>query len=350
LSADVVALPAPGARADPRQAAVLRYAVGVTIATAVALGVAWPLSYLTPVLTATFLAPPGRPVPLKVGVGFVLTVAVACLFALIFSAALLPYPVAYTLLIGWLLAVLFFARASGAPPVLILWLLVAMMIIPVLMLESAELAGFIAGQLVFGSAAAVLFVWLAHGLVPAPPDSPSPATPTAATETEPPSTMEHVRDAASSTLVVFPIVMLFTVFQLTEQLLVLIFIALLGQQIRTGAGSQAGHAMVVANVAGGTVSIVFYNLLVAVPWFPFLLLLTLLCGLLFGSLLFSEHKYAKLAGSAFTTVLLIVGSTTTSTSEAGGKVVTRVLQIIAAVLYLVVALNLVDKFGRRRRS
>ena len=324
--------------------------MGVTIATAVALGVAWPLSYLTPVLTATFLAPPGRPVPLKVGVGFVLTVAAACLFALVFSAALLPYPVAYTLLIGWLLAVMFFARASGAPPVLILWMLIAMMIIPVLMLESADLAGFIAGQLVFGSAAAILFVWLAHGLVPAPPDPPSPATPTAATETITPSTREHVRDAATSTLVVFPVVMLFTFFQLTEHLLVLIFIALLGQQIRLGAGRQAGYAMIVANVAGGIVSIAFYNLLVAVPWLPFLLVLTLLCGLLFGSLLFSEHKYAKLAGSAFTTVLLIIGSTTTSTSEAGGKVVTRVLQIIAAVLYLVVALNLVDKLGRRRRS
>ena len=324
--------------------------MGVTIATAVALGVAWPLSYLTPVLTATFLAPPGRPVSLKVGVGFVLTVAGACLFALLFSAALLPYPVAYTLLIGWLLAVMFFARASGAPPVLILWMLIAMMIIPVLMLESADLAGFIAGQLVFGSAAAILFVWLAHGLVPAPPDPPSPATPTAATETITPSTREHVRDAATSTLVVFPVVMLFTFFQLTEHLLVLIFIALLGQQIRMGAGRQAGYAMIVANVAGGIVSIAFYNLLVAVPWLPFLLVLTLLCGLLFGSLLFSEHKYAKLAGSAFTTVLLIIGSTTTSTSEAGGKVVTRVLQIIAAVLYLVVALNLVDKLGRRRRS
>ena len=324
--------------------------MGVTIATAVALGVAWPLSYLTPVLTATFLAPPGRPVSLKVGVGFVLTVAGACLFALVFSAALLPYPVAYTLLIGWLLAVMFFARASGAPPVLILWMLIAMMIIPVLMLEYADLAGFIAGQLVFGSAAAILFVWLAHGLVPAPPDPPSPATPTAATETITPSTREHVRDAATSTLVVFPVVMLFTFFQLTEHLLVLIFIALLGQQIRMGAGRQAGYAMIVANVAGGIVSIAFYNLLVAVPWLPFLLVLTLLCGLLFGSLLFSEHKYAKLAGSAFTTVLLIIGSTTTSTSEAGGKVVTRVLQIIAAVLYLVVALNLVDKLGRRRRS
>jgi hypothetical protein len=47
---------------------------------------------------------------------------------------------------------------------------------------------------------------------------------------------------------------------------------------------------------------------------------------------------------------LIIGSTTTSTSEAGGKVVTRVLQIIAAVLYIVIALNLVEKLGLRRRS
>ena len=350
MSADQLVLPIARARADPRRAAILRYAVGVTIATAVALGVAWPLSYLTPVLTATFLAPPGRPLPLKSGIGFVLTVAATCLFALVFSAALLPYPVAYTLLIGWLLAVVFFARGAGAPPVLILWLLVAMMVIPVVMLESADLAGLIARYLVFGAAAAIVFAWLAHGLIPAPPDSRPSAPPAAPAGTEPPSTREQVRSAAASTLVVFPIVMLFTVFQLTEHLLVLIFIALLGHQSLMGEEKGTGIAMIVANVAGGIVSIVFYNLLVAVPWFPFLLVLTLLCGLLFGGVLYSDREYAKLAGSAFTTVLLIVGSTTTSTDEAGADVVIRVLQITAAVLYLVVALNLVDKLGRRRRS
>ncbi len=347
MSADQLALPFAGTRADPRQAAILRYAVGVTAATAVALGVAWPLSYLTPILTAVLLAPPARPVSLKVGVGLVLTVAAACLFALIFGAALLPYPVAYALLIAWLLAVIFYARSAGAPPILILWVLVAMMVIPVVMLESAELAVFVAGQLVFGTAAAIAFVWLAHGLIPAPPSGSEP--PKAAAGAEPLSPTEHVRSAAVSTLIVFPIVLLFTLFQLTDHLLVLIFIALLGHQSRMLAGRQAGSVMIVANVTGGIVAIAFYNLLVSVPWFPFLLLLTLLCGLLFGSLLFSDHTYAKFAGSAFTTVLLIIGSTTTSTNEAGAKVATRVLQIIAAVLYLVVALNLVDKLGRRWR-
>ena len=34
----------------------LRYAVGVTIATVLAFGIAWPLSFLFPVLSAVFLA------------------------------------------------------------------------------------------------------------------------------------------------------------------------------------------------------------------------------------------------------------------------------------------------------
>lgn len=350
MYADQLVLPVARARADPRRAAILRYAVGVTIAAAVSLGIAWPLSYLTPVLTATFLAPPGRDLPLKAGVGFVLTVAVACVFALVFSAALLPYPIAYTLLAGWLLAVIFFARSAGAPAMLILWLLVAMMVIPVVMLESANLAGLIARYLVFGAAAAIVFAWLAHGLIPAPPHSPASAPPVAGAETEPPSTREHVRNAVASTLVVFPIMMLFTVFQLTEYLLVLIFVALLEHLSPRGRGRQTGIAMIVANVAGGIVAIALYGLLVAAPWFPFLLVLTALGGLLFGSLLYSDHQYAKLAGPAFTTVLLIIGSTVTSTNEAGAKVVTRVLQITAATLYLVIVFNLVDKLGRRRRS
>lgn len=350
MSAEQIALPSPGVRADPRQVAILRYAFGVAIATTVSLGVAWPVSYLTPLLTAVFLAPPGRPIPFKAGVGLVFMVAVACLFAMVFSAALLPYPIAYVLLMGWLLATIFYASASGAQPMFILWLLLALMLIPLLTIQSGELASSISQYLVLGAAAAVLFVWIAHAFFPPPPEPPTAAPATESAAPARPSQSERVRSALLSTVVVFPVVLLFTFFQLTGQLIVLVFVALLALNPSLQAGKQAGIGIIAANVAGGIVSILFYNLLVAVPWFPFLIVLTLLCGLLFGSFLFSDHKYAKLAGSGFTTVLLIIGSTTTSTDEAGGAVLARVLQITAAVLWIVIAFNVIENLGRRRRS
>ena len=51
---------------------ILRYAVGSTLAMAVAMGLDWPLSFLTPVLTLSFLASPAPRPTLKMGLGFIL--------------------------------------------------------------------------------------------------------------------------------------------------------------------------------------------------------------------------------------------------------------------------------------
>ena len=63
---------------DMRSLRVLRYALGSTIAMAVALGVNWQLSFLTPVLALSFFASPTPRPTLKQGVSFVAVIAVAC--------------------------------------------------------------------------------------------------------------------------------------------------------------------------------------------------------------------------------------------------------------------------------
>ena len=93
------------------------------------------------------------------------------------------------------------------------------------------------------------------------------------------------------------------------------------------------------------------KLLVMVPEFYFLVMLTLLVGLVFGVRVFSDSPSAKLWGMAFSTLLLVIGSTTASGSgEAGSKVYTRVLQITVAVLYVVMAFGVADRFVRRKES
>ncbi len=51
----------------PQNRRALRYAIGVTIASALAFGIAWPLSFLFPVLSAVFLALPIPKFTLKQG-------------------------------------------------------------------------------------------------------------------------------------------------------------------------------------------------------------------------------------------------------------------------------------------
>ena len=52
----------------PQQIKALRYAVGITISIALAFGIAWPLSFLFPVLSAVFLALPIPKMSLAAGI------------------------------------------------------------------------------------------------------------------------------------------------------------------------------------------------------------------------------------------------------------------------------------------
>jgi hypothetical protein len=99
---------------------------------------------------------------------------------------------------------------------------------------------------------------------------------------------------------------------------------------------------------GGAAAIAMYELLVLVPEFVFLLLLTFLAGLVFGSRVFSGKPTGALYGMAFSTLLLVIGSTTSSTGDAGAKVYSRIAQIMVAVVYVVVAFGSIERFRLRK--
>jgi hypothetical protein len=106
----------------------------------------------------------------------------------------------------------------------------------------------------------------------------------------------------------------------------------------------------VGNLIGGIGSMIIYDLLVIAPHFGFLILLTLFAGLLFGAGLFSSSRWAPLFGMAFSTLVLIIGSTTSSYGDASDKATTRVFQITVAVIYAVVAHNVLLNLFPRRES
>ncbi len=323
---------------DLRMVRTIRYAVGTTLAVALAMGVDWQLSYLTPILALGFFAPPAKRPDPKAMATFVGIVAVASASGVLVSAFLLVYPVAFLLAELLLLFLLFYHSARGAPPLLITFLMIALTVIPVVALQSMPLAIGVAQGLVMAAAAAMGSVWLAYVLIP-DPVSDEPGTPAGAGAPEkpaPPSPEQCVSRAWINTTVVFPVAALYLYAGLTS-VLVLVFIALLSMQPDIATGTKAGKALVVGNVMGGIAAIVMFELLVMVPEFGFLLLVTLLAGLLLGSRLFSKAPTAPLFGMAYSTMLIVVLAATSAYGEADTKAWIRVLQIIAAVVYLVVA-------------
>jgi hypothetical protein len=333
----------------PTELRILRYAVGATLAMLIALGVGWPLSFLTPVLSLGFLAAPKR-LELKAGISFVLVVALACLAGLFLSEFVLPFPFVFLPFIGLCLFRLFYAKANGVSPLVVLWMLIALLVLPLVGMQVKAVAFLVAGGLMTGATVTVLLVWLTWAMFPeseAPTvaaESPAkPATPA-------PSDSKKLRDALLSVAVVFPAVTIFYTLQWTGGILVLVFIAILSMQPGVAGNIQAGKGLIMGNILGGVASILFYETLVMVPFFPFMILLTLFCGLVFGRQLFSGKKTGPLFGMAFSTILLIVASTTTSTDEAGSEVIARVVQMTVAVVYVVVAFGVLERLTQRKKA
>jgi hypothetical protein len=335
---------------DMRGLRILRYALGSTIAMTVAMGINWQLSFLAAVLSLSFLASPAPAPSLKQGVGFVLTIAVACLAGLMLGKYLLSYPLVYVPFTGLVLFRLFYFMASGRSPLLTTWLLIALLVIPLITITSPAIANMVAVGILISAAATVCVVWLTHGLLPDPPEAHSSNAPAGAAPKPPvPPADERFITAAISTLVVLPLFVLFYSFKLQSPLLVLIFVALLSAQPGFATNFKAGAALIIGNSIGGAAAILMYEVLAAAPEFYFFIIVTFLAGLLFGARVFSDKPTAKLYAMAFSTLLLVIGSTTASgTGEAGSKVYTRVAQITISVVYVVMAFGVADRFIRRR--
>jgi len=336
-------------RDDVRQVRILRFALGVTLAVALALGVGWNLSFITPVLLASFLGAPAPCPSGRAGLSIILSIAAAFAVGVAVALAFVPFPPVCLLIVGLLLFLIFYWNLSGAPPFVILMLLIAVTVIPMMgTLSSALVVEFAKGFLLCG-AITVGLVFVAHALVPDPVSSSMQATPKATAPPLPED--ERLRLAAISTAVVFPLAAVFLLFNLTGAILVLAFVAILAQQPSVTAGKKGGVFLIAGNLIGGATAIAFYNLLIAVPSFPFLLLLTLLVCLLFGAQMFSGKPIAALYATGISTVLVLIGSGTAPIGdETDVKFYTRILLIVLATLYVVAATSLLEHLSQPRKS
>jgi hypothetical protein len=85
-------------------------------------------------------------------------------------------------------------------------------------------------------------------------------------------------------------------------------------------------------------------LLVAVPEYPFFVVLTFLLSLLFASVIFSERSDAKYYSSALTTVIILFNASMGEDKDFTSAFFLRVALILSAVLYLVFALKVLDRY------
>ncbi|MFS4416638.1 DUF2955 domain-containing protein [Maribacter sp. 2307ULW6-5] len=314
---------------------ILRYAFGATVGLLLAITFGGLMGYLLPLLALPFLAG-NKALGLAEGLMFMVVMALAVLFVNVVILFFVDYPAVLILVLFLLIFHIFYARHKLLPPPVKILLMACLLSIPNLATKSVALAQGISLGMVVMASASVLLTWLCYYVFPAD-GVPAPAKASLPPVRTTGYRKKEYREALTKTIVIFPAVLLFYFVELTSALLVLIYISILTFQKGFGKGFDEGKLLVLGNLIGGVLAIVFYELVALVPTLPFYFLLMLLVGIFIASRLFGPSPLAPIYGTAFTTFLLVIGITTSfGSTDAGTKVWVRVSQIMMAVIYVAV--------------
>ena len=324
---------------------VLRYVIGSSFIVAVTALMNYDLAYLTSVLALGYMAPGAKPLTFKQGINFVITLVFITGFTVVFSEMVLEYALVFMPLLA--LALLWLYFTDKLPIMVKLFSLISLVIIPFVSIDSGAIGSYVAVRLVFNAFMAIILSQIVFIIFPL--SDADMAFVKEKQNSNKQSEIKRFNYAVNIILIILPVLLIFYIFKLSSSVVILTFIAILSMS-PTLANPKVGLVMILANILGGIFGILVYKLLVIVPNFTFMILLTLCVGLLFGERLFSKHKFAAIFGSGFSTFLLILGSVTTSDAEAGDKVWTRVVQIAIAVIYVVIAFGILNHIEKSKNK
>lgn len=331
-------------RWDPLTAKILRFSLGVTAAVSLAFAFQWPLSNLTPILTATFLTLPAPSPTLRAGLNLVGYVVFAFGLGLLFTVFLLPYPLVYLPVLAVVLFHIYYLLHRGGPVFLVLMCLISVLVLPMLAITLDALA--VATALYFSlSAAFAVAIYLAvHGLIrDPPPDGPRPAKAKRAHGYSRPA----AEAALKCTVVILPLAAVFITASWLGAILLLLFAAIYTMNPDLSAGKGAGTNSLKATFLGGLAAMVFMLFLAAVPEFIFLVVLMVLFTLLFGTYMYSDRALAKYLPSASVAFVLLIGSSTSDGASFVENFLGRMGWIFLTTLYVIGALSVLDRFWPR---
>ncbi len=331
---------------DQTSVRVIRYAVGVTLAVAIAYGINWPLAFLMPVFTAFFLSLPLPMLSLKAGLQNMLSTVKAFALGLVFSLFFLQYPLAYILLLGFVLFHLYYYLNRGGSFWLTLVSMIAVLLLPMLANSNEGLAiGFSFG-FIYSGCLTVIMVWISYLLVPDPKSTSFPQKPGFQRTYSP----RAAQSAFKSTVIIFPMASLFIIFNLTDYLVVMIFSSFFILKPELSAGKEAARDAVISTLLGGLCAMLFYWLIVAVPEYYFYIVLMFLTALLFAKNIFSGQPGSKYYASAFIALLILINGSTAEGADFSSLFLNRILLILLATAYIVFALKLLDLYFPDKRT
>ena len=331
---------------------ILRVAFGTSVSLLVSQILNLPFSYIMPLLTMVILSAPLPAPGIKMGVGFV----VAMVAPMLAGAALLPflYHARWSgiCLLTVALFYSFYFTSRGGSPILGTFITIGLTLVVTIGSVNMDFLLVLINALAVYAFGGMLFVWLAHGVLPdLPRKGPPPPKP------KPPViNPDHARlHALRSLLVVLPVALVFLFLSASPAYtVVMIKVASMGQQANTRDSRAMGRELLLSTLLGGVLAMAAWQVLSLWPSLLFYCLIVSITVLILGRWVFQGpgmHPRASLVSYAMITFLIILAPSvldSPTSSSADSAFYSRIFLLLIVAVYGTIAVTVFDAFWPTR--
>ena len=354
-----MATASPGA-ADSRRMSIasvriLRLALGTAVAMLFSQIVNWPMSFVAPVLTMVILATPLPALKLSSGVKFILVFVVSIYAGLVFLPFMLNQRMVGILLLGLALYHSFYYTARGGSAIIGSFATVGLALVTSIGTVSTDAVLAVTGGLSTCAVFGVLFVWVAHAMLP---DSMARPEPAVAAGAPPPAANADLalarRSAWRSLIVVMPVILWFMLSSASASYAAfMIKVASMGQQAGIDQSRQVGKSLLVSTTIGGIAAIIAWQVLSVWPSLVMYVLLIGLAGLVMGPKIFAGPSMQPAGATwsyGYLTMIVVLAPAVLDSqtgAAAGAAFWSRLGMFVWATLYGTGAVFVFDALWRR---
>ncbi|MGR5401080.1 DUF2955 domain-containing protein [Vibrio harveyi] len=312
------------------QRRILRFTIGVGLAVFLAAWINWQLAFVAPVFTAKFLV--DKPNFHRETIYELLLALIATMgLGLLLSGGITQYPIVLLIAVGLMMAWGYYLFTDPKWNLFATILLIAVLMLPFMAINNPAISLVLASGLAISGAVSVAIFALVHIYLPEPDSE-------FAGYAAPPIGKEQRWHASfRAMLISFPVVCFFFVFQISEALLTMMFVALLSLMITSEKSVKLSAFLIVSNGIGGILAILAFSILAIVPSIFFYTAFIALLAVLIGKKIYTVPEKAPIFATAFSTLLVLIGSTLMSSGDIDSNTFIRIFQLVLVGTYMILA-------------
>ncbi|EPV1124064.1 DUF2955 domain-containing protein [Vibrio harveyi] len=312
------------------QRRILRFTIGVGLAVFLAAWINWQLAFVAPVFTAKFLV--DKPNLHSETIYELLLALIATMgLGLLLSGGITQYPIVLLIAVGLMMAWGYYLFTDPKWNLFATILLIAVLMLPFMAINNPAISVVLASGLAISGAVSVAIFALVHIYLPEPDIE-------FAGYAAPPIGKEQRWHASfRAMLISFPVVCFFFVFQISEALLTMMFVALLSLMITSEKSVKLSAFLIISNGIGGILAILAFSILGIVPSIFFYTAFIALLAVLIGKKIYTVPEKAPIFATAFSTLLVLIGSTLMSSGDIDSNTFIRIFQLVLVGTYMILA-------------